>query len=143
PADLGAFPAQDSLPLLVWGNGGCAIDGSRYGGFLSTIASHGFLVMTTVAVEGEASRQQNTGDLLAAIDWAEAENNRDGSPLRGKIDTGQVAAMGQSCGGCLSVALGGDERVDTIGVFNSGVQPPNPDAPPSPFPTTAPLADLH
>ena len=28
-----------------------------------------------------------------------------------------------------SVALGADPRVDTIGVFNSGVQPPNPNAP--------------
>jgi hypothetical protein len=51
--------------------------------------------------------------------------------------------MGQSCGGFLSVALGLDSRVDTIGVFNSGVQPANPDAPPSPFPTTEALADLH
>ena len=37
--------------------------------------------------------------------------------------------MGQSCGGFLSLALGADPRVDTIGMFNSGVQPPNPNAP--------------
>ncbi len=30
--------------------------------------------------------------------------------------------MGQSCGGFLSIALGADPRVKTIGVFNSGVQ---------------------
>jgi hypothetical protein len=26
PASLDAFPARDTLPVMVWGNGGCAID---------------------------------------------------------------------------------------------------------------------
>ena len=78
PVDLSALPMQDTLPVLVWGNGGCAIDSTRYGGFLSTIASHGFLVLATAAVEGETQRQANAGDLLAAVDWAEAENRRVG-----------------------------------------------------------------
>jgi hypothetical protein len=38
PADLRAFPAKDILPVLVWGNGGCAIDSNRYGGFLTRIS---------------------------------------------------------------------------------------------------------
>lgn len=143
PAELSAFPAQDILPIMLWGNGGCSIDGTSYSEFLSTIASHGFLVMTTVGIEGEASRQQNDDDLLAAIAWAESENDRDGSALMGKIDTSQIAVMGQSCGGFLSVSLGTDPRVSTIGVFNSGVQAPNPDAPNSPFPTTDAFSELH
>jgi len=143
PTDLAAFPARDTLPVLVWGNGGCAIDTTRYGGFLSTIASHGFLVLGTVPVEGAPRRQATADDLRAGIDWAEAENARAGSPLNGKIATQQVAVMGQSCGGFLSVSLGADPRVDTIGVFNSGVQPANPDAPPGRFPTMDSLKDLH
>ena len=143
PADLSAFPNDDTLPVMVWGNGGCAINSTRYGGFLSTIASHGFLVLATAAVEGEARRQATADDLRAAVDWAEAENRRAGSQLRGKIATDQVAVMGQSCGGFLSVSLGLDPRVDTIGVFNSGVQPANPDAPASAFPTADSLAELH
>lgn len=143
PASLSSFPNDDTLPVLVWGNGGCAINSTRYGGFLSTIASHGFLVLATAAVEGQPRRQASADDLRAAIDWAEAENRRAGSPLRGKIDTDQVAVMGQSCGGFLSVSLGLDPRVDTIGVFNSGVQPANPDAPRSAFPTADSLAELH
>src|SRR5687767_2001951 len=112
PANLDAFPSRDTLPVLVWGNGGCAIDTSRYSGFLSTIASHGFLVLGTAAQEGAARGSRATADnLRAGIDWAFAENARDGSPLRGKIDTDQVAAMGQSCGGFLSVSLGADPRV--------------------------------
>ena len=143
PANLDAFPARDTLPVLVWGNGGCAIDSTRYSGFLTTIASHGFLVLGTAAREGAPRRQATADDLRAAVDWAEAETARAGSPLNGKIATNQVAAMGQSCGGFLSISLGADPRVDTIGVFNSGVQSPNPNAPPSPFPTTDALAALH
>jgi acetyl esterase/lipase len=140
PADLSAFPAKDTLPVMVWGNGGCAINSTRYGGFLSTIASHGFLVLATAAKEGEKPRQSNADDLRAALNWVEAEAKRDGSPLKGKIATDRMAVMGQSCGGFLSVALGVDPRVDTIGVFNSGVQPANPNAPAGPFPTADTLA---
>jgi predicted alpha/beta-hydrolase family hydrolase len=143
PADLSAFPMKDTLPVLVWGNGGCAVDSTRYGGFLSTIASHGFLVLATAALEGNARRQANADDLRSALDWAEAENKRPGSPLQGKIDTAKMAVMGQSCGGFLAVSLGADPRVNTIGVFNSGVQPPNPNASASQFPTTEALAKLH
>lgn len=143
PASLSAFPRNDSLPVLAWGNGGCAINSTRYSGFLSTIASHGVLVLATAAIEGEARRQATADDLRAAIDWAEAENRRAGSPLQGKVATDKVAVMGQSCGGFLSVALGADPRVDTIGVFNSGVQPASPDAPAGRFPTAEALADLH
>jgi dienelactone hydrolase len=143
PTELSAFPAQDKLPVVVWGNGGCAIANPQYAGYLGTIASHGFLVLTTTAIEGEERRSQNADDLLGAIAWAEAENARSGSPLQGKIDTTQVAVMGQSCGGFLSVALGTDPRVGTIGVFNSGVSAPNPDAPTPPVASTETLANLH
>lgn len=144
PADLSAFPSSDTLPVMAWGNGGCAIDGRRYGDFLSTIASHGFLVMTTVPVEGQERARGVPENMIAAFDWAEAENARDGSPLAGKIATGQISAMGQSCGGFMSVAAGADSRVGTIGVFNSGVQPPNPDAQGGGNATTTDsLADLH
>jgi hypothetical protein len=138
PATLDAFPKKDTLPVMVWGNGGCAIDSTRYSGFLSTIASHGFLVLGTVPQEGEARRQANADDLRGAIDWAAKENARAGSPLEGKIALDKVAVMGQSCGGFLSIALGADPRVKTIGVFNSGVQKA-----PSPFPTSDDLPKLH
>lgn len=143
PADLSSFPAADRLPVLVWGNGGCAIDGASYAEFLGTIASHGFLALTTTALEGEERRSQDANDLRGALDWAEQENRRAGSPLEGKIDTSQMAAMGQSCGGFLSVELGTDARVDTIGVFNSGVSAPTPDAPGPARASTDTLADVH
>ena len=132
PTNLEGFPKHDRLPVVVWGNGGCAIDGARYAGFLSTIASHGFVVLTTAGTRPPGSPpagsqpaprvQATAANLTAAIDWADQENTRTGSPLNGKIDTQHVAVMGQSCGGVLAITLGADSRVGTIGVFNSGVQ---------------------
>lgn len=143
PAELDAFPKKDTLPVMVWGNGGCAIDSTRYSGFLSTIASHGFLVVGTVPQESAARRQETADDVRAAIDWAEKENTRAGSPLKGKIALDKVAVMGQSCGGFLSIVLGADPRVKTIGVFNSGVRNAAPGAPPSPQPDADALPKLH
>jgi hypothetical protein len=120
PADLTPFPVKDTLPLIVWGNGGCAINSTRYGGFLTTIASHGFVVMATAATEGVT--RATADHLRAAIAWAETENVRADSPLRGKIALDRMSVMGQSCGGFMSLELGADPRVDTIGVFNSGAQ---------------------
>jgi dienelactone hydrolase len=133
PADLSSFPAKDTLPLMVWGNGGCAINSRRYGGFLTTIASHGFVVMATAAEPGTTAERATADNLRKAVDWAEAENKRAGSPLNGKMALDRVAIMGQSCGGFLSLELGADPRVDTIGVFNSGLQGNN----------TAQLTALH
>ncbi len=129
--------------MMGWGNGGCAIDSTRYSGFLTTIASHGFLVLGTVPQEGAARRQATADDLRAAIDWAGKENTRAGSPLEGKIATDKVAVMGQSCGGFLSVVLGADPRVKTIGVFNSGVQKATAGAPAGLVPTPDALPKLH
>jgi hypothetical protein len=141
PADLSAFPASDTLPVMVWGNGGCAIDNTNYAGFLSTIASHGFLVLNTAASEGGPLRA-TAEILLSAVDWAEAENVRSGSPLAGKIAVDQVAIMGTSCSGMLSISAGTDPRVDTIGVFNAGVQPPADNAPAGAT-TTETLKQVH
>ena len=124
PADLDAFPKKDTLPVMVWGNGGCGIDSKTFAGFLGTIVSHGVLVVSTVPQEGAARRQETADDMRAAIDWAVKENTRAGSPLNGKIAVDKVAAMGTSCGGFLSITMGADPRVKTLGVFNSGVQTP-------------------
>ena len=143
PADLRAFPNEDSLPVLVWGNGGCAINSNGYRGFLTTVASHGFVALATAAIEGEEPRRANAEDLRAAIDWVEAENVRADSPLLGKIATDEIAVMGTSCGGFMSIELGSDPRVDTIGVFNSGVQAADRDDRSATAPTPDVLGGLH
>ena len=47
PRDLSSFPSRDTLSIVVWGNGACLADGSDFAGFLSTVASYGFLVVTS------------------------------------------------------------------------------------------------
>jgi len=128
PADLDKFPRRDTLPVMVWANGGCAADSSPYFAFLTTIASHGFLVLATTQV-GEIGDPYRPGlaagtydavtlPLRAALDWARSENARDGSPLKGKVATDRMAAMGVSCGGGIAVMAGSDPRIDTVGVIS-------------------------
>jgi hypothetical protein len=142
PTALDAFPANDKLPIVVWGNGGCALNSGNFGGFLKTLASYGFLVVTTAAPEGATGRA-TADNLRAGLDWAFAEAARRGSPLAGKIDTDNVAVMGVSCGGVLTLSVAPDPRVDTIGVFNSGVSPPGASGGVPGNPTTEVLAKIH
>jgi dienelactone hydrolase len=145
PTDLSAFPAKDKLPIVVWGNGACRLDGLMYERYLTKIASHGFLVVVVgtkdfreqqakaaaaapPAPAGAAAAPRapvgggGTGaHLIQAIDWAVKENSRAGSPLRGKIDTNTVAMMGQSCGGLMAIEAAHDPRIDTLVIWNSGV----------------------
>ena len=130
PANLDKFPGQDTLPVMVWANGGCASDSTPYAAFLTTIASHGFLVLTTAPLDG-ARDPFPTGDFAptgydrytspfrAALDWAQSESARASSPLKGKVATNRMAAMGLSCGGGLAVMVGADPRIDTVGVISS------------------------
>jgi hypothetical protein len=144
PTNLDAFPQRDTLPVIAWGNGGCAIDSRAFMGFMQSVASHGFLVIGTAPIEGAAQRRANADDLRGALDWAAKENARAGSPLAGKIALEKMAAMGSSCGGFLSIELAADPRIDTIGVFNSGVTRLDPNAPPPfPIPDVAALAGVH
>lgn len=142
PTSLDSFPSRDTLPIVVWGNGGCALNSGNFGGYLKTLASYGFLVVTTAAAEGATGRA-TADNLRAGLDWANAENARQGSPLAGKIDTNNVAVMGVSCGGVLTLSLAADPRVDTIGVFNSGVSAPGAGGGIPGNPTTEVLAKIH
>jgi predicted alpha/beta-hydrolase family hydrolase len=120
PAALDAFPGADTLPVVAWGNGGCAASSAYFAGFLTTLASHGFLVVTTSARADDPRARATADELIAGVDWAERESAREGSPLERKIATDSIAVMGQSCGGWLTLMLAADPRVDTIGVWNTG-----------------------
>lgn len=121
PRDLAGFPARDTLPIVVWGNGACLADGTDFAGYLSTIASYGFLVVGTAPVAGDPQARLTSAKLIKALDWAQAEGARKGSPLAGKIKTDAVAVMGMSCGGNLALEAARDPRVKTLAMWNSGV----------------------
>jgi hypothetical protein len=121
PRDLANFSTRDTLPIVVWGNGACMADGHEFAGYLSTIASYGFLVVTTAAVPNEPQARITSAHLIKALDWARAEASRAGSALAGKIKVDSVAVMGMSCGGNLALEAARDPRVKALGMWNSGV----------------------
>jgi len=141
PADLGQVGANQ-LGVFVWGNGGCADDGTSSRFHLAQIASYGYLVIAPGAwrsgpnaVAPQAPPRSagpdgqlppsptDAADLIEALDWALAENARVGSPLNGLIDENALAAGGFSCGGVQALTVAGDPRLDTIVVQNSGLLP--------------------
>ncbi|MEV5447870.1 hypothetical protein AB0N23_35990, partial [Streptomyces sp. NPDC052644] len=109
----------ERLPILVWGNGGCSANGLSQGNFLREIASHGFLAIANGGPN--ASGSTNSQMLTQSIDWAVAENSRQGSKYYNRIDTGKVAVAGFSCGGLEAYAVSNDPRVTTTGIFSSGL----------------------
>ena len=121
PRDLAKFPTTDTLPIVIWGNGACLADGSGFKGYLSTIASYGFLVVGSAPVTGNPQARITSANLIKALDWAQAQGTRKESPLVGKIRTDAIAVMGMSCGGNLALEAARDPRVKTLGMWNSGV----------------------
>lgn len=133
-----ASVGEGELGLYLFGNGACSADGTSSKNHLIEIASHGFIAIAPggIPVEdgGEGEEGNREGGLRAgtpaealneALDWAFAENEREGSPLYGRLDTDQVAASGFSCGGLQALVTAPDERVKTsvlmyTGIFNHG-----------------------
>ncbi|MFG6485562.1 alpha/beta hydrolase [Roseateles sp. BYS78W] len=143
PARLdGVKPRQ--LGLYVFGNGACSDDGAMARLHLLEIASHGYVAIAlgrihvgpgaAAPAQPAAPRQLDaqgrpimaalptsyTG-MLAAIDWATAQNADPKSPYFGKFDERAVAASGYSCGGIQALRIAGDPRVRTVVVMNSGL----------------------
>lgn len=133
PANLAAVQPR-SLGVVAWGNGGCSPDGASARQHLAEIASHGYVVIAAGPIlsgpgvparaqGGDGPARTSTADVLAGIDWALAENTREGSPLFGLIDPAQVAVSGFSCGGVQALDLARDPRVTAVVVHNTGLFP--------------------
>jgi len=129
PANLDAFGLGQKLPVLLWGNGGCADSSAMHKLFLNEIASHGFIVFAVGPFSslhepprmGPMGGERKEISLLEALDWAVAENSRKTSLYFGKLDTDKVAAMGMSCGGLQALEVSPDPRIDTSVICNSGI----------------------
>lgn len=152
PRDLAAV---GKIPIIAWGNGGCAANGGASARpFLMQVASAGYLIVAPAKPGPDPELQPagapppppapdrqpggpppppsgaaptTTANLIAAIDWAIRENSRPGSIYKGRLDTKNIAVMGHSCGGLQTIESSLDPRVKTGIVWNSGVL--NGDAP--------------
>jgi hypothetical protein len=142
PASLAGLFGQ-KLPIVAWGNGACVNAGNRFRWFLSEISSYGFLAIAIgpigpPSMEGpprpagvaETPPTPPTGppatrsaQLIEAIDWALAENERQGGQYYHRLDPTKIAVMGQSCGGVQAIEASADPRVTTSMIWNSGLFP--------------------
>jgi hypothetical protein len=109
-------PAGEKLPLITWGNSGCAGDGVGFSTFLSELASHGYVIV--VSGQGTSFTPSSTDkDMSDTINWAV----KNPAATKYNIDTERISTSGQSCGGIQAVHIGAqDNRVKLITVFNSG-----------------------
>ena len=143
PKDLSAFGDKEKLPILAWGNGGCANSNSGHQNYLSEIASHGYLIVAIGPMQAGGGRGgpraggpaagapaagapagapvPSGGTLLDAVNWATAQNANPQSPYYRKIDTSKVAVFGHSCGGLQALEVSPDPRVKTTLVVDSGI----------------------
>ena len=132
PENLSAFSQKNSLPVVAWGNGGCANSSTFYAPFLAEIASRGFLVVAIGPyTPGPAPKSGGMGggmgmgtkseQLLEALDWATAENKRQDSKYYQKLNPSKFAVFGHSCGGLQALEVAPDPRVTTVLVMDSGI----------------------
>ena len=104
PKDLSAFGEKKALPVLVWGNGGCANSPRGHEKFLNDIASYGYLVLATgIMPKQDAPRgmggmgrdnQSRSEQQVESMDWAFAQNADKNSPFYQKIDTKSICISG-------------------------------------------------
>lgn len=147
PEKLVDFGNDNKLPVITWGNGACNNSPWEHVNFLSEVASHGFLVLAIgpMPEKGEQKRELSKSSLLLdALDWAIKQNSENDSPYYNKIDTENIAVSGMSCGGLQALEVAADERITTVGVFNSGILP-NPNSGPQGMPSISKeqLGKLH
>lgn len=110
------MPAGTKLPVLLWGEGGCSADSLESSPFLIQLASHGILVIASGTPKGSGS---TTAALMAAgTDWIKSKA---GTGTYANVDASRIIAAGWSCGGIEAYAQFWDSRVESIGIWSSGL----------------------
>lgn len=101
---------------MLWGNGGCSADATGQAPFLTELASHGVLV---IASGTPGNGGGTTAEIMTqSIDFI---TSNAGQGDWANIDASRITAAGWSCGGIEAYAQIWDDRVQSIGIWSSGL----------------------
>lgn len=126
PQDLmQAHARQGALPVLLFGNGGCADTSIGYERMLSEVASHGYIVVAIGEMQDtrsdRAEGHSESSELMRGLKLLLALNRTRGSDYYNLVDTTRIAAAGHSCGGAQVLSNAADERLKTYLILNAGM----------------------
>jgi hypothetical protein len=108
-------------PVVAWSPGAGAFP-DAYLTFLKHLASHGFVTLSY-------NSTANGGNLVDAVDWLIEENDRQDSPLFGRLDTTKISAGGHSAGSLATYQMADDPRLTTTLHMSGGSMMPATDIP--------------
>lgn len=117
PEELGKDGVKH--PIVSWGPGAVE-NAASFTTLLNHLASHGFAV---ISYDGTPQGDE----LVRAIDWMLAENERAGSMLHQKLDPSKISAGGHSAGSLATFRIGADERLTTTMHLCGGTFSPHTD----------------
>jgi hypothetical protein len=121
-------------PIVVFGNGGCLLNGTLFGQWTLEIASYGIVSVVDGKPQSKPSDDPIFNGIrpgpdgkpqVMAMDWITAENERPCSIFYHKLALDKIAVAGQSCGGMMTMLAAGDKRVATALVLSSGLSGEN------------------
>jgi pimeloyl-ACP methyl ester carboxylesterase len=120
PAMLAPEGAKN--PIVGWMSGG----GTTHTLYplLPRLATHGFVVVAADVVPGIGAEAELGKQIIAGIEWAIAENAKQGSALFDKLDTTKIASMGYSMGSLATFMIASDPRLTTTVHISGGNMAP-------------------
>jgi len=126
---LEAAGTDGTLPVIVFGNGGCVNTSVGHERFLSDLASYGYVVVAIGPFQPGTNPRPMPASVTSTdsylmfkgLDWICNQARDEKSEYFGTVNVNQVASMGMSCGGAQAMYLSCDPRVKTLVMLNSGM----------------------